>query len=168
MQERRQDDLQVSFSAQIQQNRAHETSKLEQSPVRGSGSGSSEGKTPSPQTTANSGLNANLAPSSHGGQQSNVPSPGDLAAAAQAQNRPQDMGHTTQSQNHGLSQQAASQNQQAMDMFGGIDLSGVDPAFLEGLSHSGMDMGFSDADFSFNEFLLDPAMGDGDGDPGGD
>jgi len=55
-----------------------------------------------------------------------------------------------------------------MDMFGGIDLSGVDPAFLEGLSHSGMDMAFSDADFSFNEFLMDPAMGDGDGDPGGD
>jgi len=67
-----------------------------------------------------------------------------------------------------MSQQAGTQNQQAMDMFGGIDLSGVDPAFLEGLSHSGMDMGFSDADFSFNEFLLDPAMGDGDGDPGGD
>jgi hypothetical protein len=78
------------------------------------------------------------------------------------------MGQTAQSQNHGLSQQATSQNQQAMDMFGGIDLSGVDPAFLEGLSHGGLDMGFSDADFSFNEFLLDPAMGDGDGDPGGD
>lgn len=98
-----------------------------------------------------------------------MPSPGDLAAVAQAQKRPQEVGHQQlPNQQQHVATQNQMHNQQTMDMFGGIDLSGVDPAFLEGLSHSGMDMAFSDADFSFNEFLMDPAMGDGDGDPGGD
>jgi hypothetical protein len=87
-----------------------------------------------------------------------------LAAAAQAQNRPQEVEPQGHNQNHNQNQNHQGQHQQAINMFGDIDLSIVDPSFLEGLNQNGMDLGFPDAEFSFNEFLYDGAMGDGDGD----